>query len=126
MNKSQLMRIEKGLCVMCGASLPLPGTKKCVACTLMHRKLNRERRQRLTAQHRCQKCGQPMPDDWYYVICTVCKERNDRLYLARTERRRAQGLCPKCGLPMDREGGKCTACYEKSKEYLKRWRSTNG
>jgi predicted RNA-binding Zn-ribbon protein involved in translation (DUF1610 family) len=135
--KKKQKRVENHCCIKCNTPLPDGYTKKtCPDCLkIMSEKnkvqykrrmgngLSEERkakRQELKAQHRCTKCGSPLPDDYNHILCSKCleKEKVIRDENGKTAHKpRRPEFCIVCGQPIARKstlGSKryCPSCYK--------------
>ena len=94
------------------------------------------RYEKMKAEHRCYKCGEPLPEGWPIKICEKCAEKQkayqhkdevrERMRAAgreaekrRYEKRSAARLCIRCGiqLPEGQSGKLCAECAEKAHVY---------
>lgn len=113
------------ICFMCKKERVEKGHVTCLACRMRRRERDNAHRvlvaehknkvcsdiyYRRKAEHKCVKCGAPLPDNWNLVRCETCHDkltRRDRRrwerkkveQQARTELRFENGLCYRCGKP---------------------------
>lgn len=93
-NEHHIIRVANGLCRNCGKAddRTAAGHHLCKEC----RDTDSERRKatlRLRESKReCIRCGNKLPDDWYYVRCPKCNEYSTAVRTAFMERKREKRL----------------------------------
>ena len=124
MTKSELKKVNKGLCIRCGQSPCTNGTLQCDVCkakAIVRQKDNYEKRKNIGV---CLRCGEERSNNGT-GLCDKCRTRQNTMY----EIRKKEGLCVDCGKETPTNGTICDTCKEneyKRTKVLSDTRKNNG